>query len=82
MPFYSVHISGGDDKDGAGRDMREMFNGTDADYTGCPNYFYVQRNYDLNKLRSNIDSALDGEYEVTVKKISREEFFWRRRGKS
>lgn len=78
MPYYSVRISDGEDADQAGREAREMFSGGDADYTGSANFFYVQRNYDLATLQRNVEDLLGGEYTVTVKKISKKEFFWRR----
>jgi hypothetical protein len=78
MPYYSVHITGGEDCESAGREARQTFNGTDADYTGSANFFYVQRNYDRDTLKRNVEDLLGDEYTVEVKKITRNEFFWRR----
>jgi hypothetical protein len=52
MPYYSVRITGGEDCESAGREARQTFNGTDADYTGSANFFYVQRSYDTNRPRN------------------------------
>ena len=78
MPYYSVSITGGEDCEAAGREAREMFRGRDADYVAAPNFFYVQTKADQATLQRNLSSFEYDGYTVTVSKIKKAEFEWRR----
>jgi hypothetical protein len=79
MPYYSVHITGGDDCRVAGFKARETFSGRKADYTGHANFFYVERSYDEDQMKTNVESVVGPTYDVVVKEISEEQFFWQGR---
>ena len=79
MPYYAIHITGGENCIEAGFEARSMFGGKEADYCQRANYFYVQRKYDQRKLEENLSSFVGRGYDVDVKRISRNEFHWERR---
>jgi hypothetical protein len=76
MPYYSISLFGGSREDR--KAVRETFDGRESDYTGHEVVFYVQRPYDIEKMRANLQSVVPEGIETTVKRIRRKEFEWRR----
>ncbi len=81
MPYYSVHIRGGDDYEQRGREVRESLRGQDADYKREANFFYVQRKKGgLKDLEALVQGMVGAEYDVSVHRILKSEFEWRKDG--
>lgn len=76
MPYYSMRVIGGDYDDA--KELRDMFNGQDADYTGTISFFYVERNYDIEQLRRNAAGGGKRGVTVEINEISKREFEWRK----
>lgn len=77
MPYYSVHIHGGDEDRSIASDLRETFRGKAADYTGHP-IFYAKNHRTLSEFRALVESMVNKGHEVTVRKITMRQYDWER----
>jgi hypothetical protein len=79
MPYYSISLHGGSREERKG--VRETFGGRESDYTGHDVVFYVERNYNIAKMRMNLEGVVPEGIDFTVKRIGKKEFEWRRHQK-
>ena len=80
MAYYEITLNGGERHER--RNIRETFNGREADYTGHEVVFYVNRNYDIATMRQNVSGLLSDDMEVTVKRSSKKLWDWQKNQKS
>lgn len=77
MPYYSIRLTGGNRENHI--ELKTTFSGRDADYTGATRFFYVQRDYDIEMMRMNAESAGAGSgITVDVNEISEDQFNWKK----
>ncbi|WP_022672532.1 hypothetical protein [Novosphingopyxis baekryungensis] len=77
--YYEIYLSGGERDER--RAIRETFNGREADYTGHEVVFYVNRDYDIEKMRTNVSGLLSDDMEVTVIRSSKRQWDWKKNQK-
>ena len=76
MPYYEIILSGGEREER--KVIRETFNGREADYTGHEVVFYVQRDYDIERMSQNVSGLASDEMDVTVKRSSKRQWDWKK----
>ena len=76
MPYYSISLFGGSREHR--KAVRETFGGRESDYTGHEVVFHVERNDDIAKMRANLEGVVPDGIDITVKKIGKMEFEWRK----
>jgi hypothetical protein len=80
MPYYEVILSGGEREER--KAIRETFDGREADYTGHEVVFYVQRDYEIARMRQHVSDLVSDDMEVTVKRSSKRRWDWKKYQKS
>lgn len=78
MPYYSIRIVGGEEPVERGIEVREALRGRDADHTGARTFFYVQNHRTEADLQKLVVGMADKDNEVRVKRIKRDEYFWKK----
>lgn len=78
MPYYSIRIVGGKQPEARSAEVREALRGRDADHIGARTFCYVQNHRTEAELQSLVEGMADEDNEVRVKRIKRDEYFWKK----
>lgn len=77
MPYYSIHIAGGDVCESEATSVKEALRGKASDYKAEQNFFYVQSHRKREDLEALVVGMVSDECEVSVRRILKSEYNWR-----